>query len=95
MEKDLYQELVNRNYLKLKLDNVVFTKKTQRNGSPLDRYRNEILFFRHEMKCSYQDIEKWLLAYKGVKRSKVRIFKKIKEWEKENASKKKSSTKET
>ena len=94
MEKDLYQELVSRNYLKLKPDNVTFTKKTQRNGSPLDRYRNEILFFRIEMKCSYQDIEKWLLAYKGVKRSRIRIFEKIQAWGKENASKKKSSTKE-
>lgn len=91
MTSDLYRELADRNYLKVKADGAKYTKKTQRNGSALDRYRTEILFYRHEMKCSYGDITKWLLVYKGIKRSRSSVLSKIKMWEKENATDKKSS----
>ncbi|WP_282252851.1 hypothetical protein [Vibrio campbellii] len=45
MKEELYKELLNRHYLVLEEKRAVFTKKTQKTGSPLDRFRNEILFF--------------------------------------------------
>ncbi len=89
---NLYDELLKRNYLVLSESSSSFKKQSQRSGSPLDRYRNEILFFRYEEKCSYSDIAKWLSLYKNIERSPSRIAKKIKLWEEENATKKKSIT---
>lgn len=88
MKEELYQELLNRHYLVLEEKRAVFTKKTQKTGSPLDRFRNEILFFRHEMNCSYRDIQRWLIKFKNVQRSPSRIADRIRQWEKENATKK-------
>jgi len=89
MKDELYQELLNRHYLVLDEKKTTFTKRTQKTGSPLDRFRNEILFFRHDMNCSYRDIQKWLKTYKNIQRSPSRIAARIKLWEKEYATKKK------
>jgi len=82
MKNHLFNELVESGYLDIGHNPKSIAKQSQKKGSPLDRYQSEILFFRHDMGCSYSDISKWLSTYKNVQRSHTQIAYKIKQWEK-------------
>ncbi len=91
MSTHLFNELVTNNYLIIKPNTAMVNKVSQKRGSPLDRYKSEILFFRNEMSCSYTDISKWLKTYKKIQRSHTQIASIIKQWEQNDASKKNES----
>ncbi len=93
MNNDIIEELIKNSHLVIN-SNAVASKPSQKKGSPLDRYRAEILFFRNEMQCSYEDISKWLSVHKNIQRSHTLIAKKIKLWEDNNATKKNIPKKE-
>ncbi len=81
MNELLYQELRNRHYLMIDESSHSLQTPSQKKGSPLDRYRSEILFFKHDLGCSYQDISLWLWQHRRIKRSPTSIAKRIKLWE--------------
>ncbi|TOH16465.1 hypothetical protein CGI87_15660 [Vibrio parahaemolyticus] len=85
MSDHIFNELIKQNYLLIDGHGARITKKSQKRGSPLDRYRTEILFFRKEQQCSYQDIANWLSEYKHIHRSHTQIASKIKQWENDHA----------
>ncbi|EJG1086440.1 hypothetical protein C4G53_RS22105 [Vibrio parahaemolyticus] len=85
MTSSLFNELVKNNLLIIRDEGAQITKQSQKKGSPLDRYRAEILFFRYEMHCSYNDIAMWLSVYKDIQRSHTSIANKIRQWEKDHA----------
>ncbi len=95
MSDNIFNELVDRNYLIVNQERVDVTKRSQKSGSPLDRFQTEILFFRHERKCSYNDIAKWLSTYHNIHRSHTQIATKIQQWENTHATKKILSAKKT
>ncbi|MFV8454176.1 hypothetical protein ACNO5M_03615 [Vibrio owensii] len=93
MSNQLFNELVNNNYLVINHEQSRINKPSKKRGSPLDRYRAEVLFFRGEMGCSYRDIAKWLSIHKDVHRSHTQIALKIRQWEQEYATTKNTPTK--
>ena len=92
MSNDIINELIKNRHLIIN-SQVAVSKPSQKRGSPLDRYRAEILFFRNEMQCSYKDISKWLSIHRNIQRSHTLIARKIKLWEDNNATKKNISKK--
>lgn len=87
MSDNIFNELVDRHYLIVNQERGDVTKRSKKIGSPLDRFQAEILFFRHERKCSYNDIAKWLSTYHNIRRSHTQIATKIQQWEKTHATK--------
>ena len=93
MSNQLFNELIDNNYLVIDHEYTKITKSSQKKGSPLDRYRTELLFFRHDMGCSYNDIVKWLAIHQNVHRSHTQVALRIQRWEAEYAKPEKLPTK--
>lgn len=49
-------------------------------GSPIDKYRCEILALRHQCHCSYGEIVLWLKHKKNISISKKTVYQRIKYW---------------
>ncbi len=54
--------------------------KDKSKGSPLDKYRCEILILRDEFHCSYGEIATWLSDKKQLTISRKSIYLRIKLW---------------
>ncbi len=54
--------------------------KDKSKGSPLDKYRCEIMALRHQCQCSYGEIALWLQHKKSMTISKKSIYKRIQYW---------------
>lgn len=54
--------------------------KNKSKGSPLDKYRCEIMALRHQCQCSYGEIATWLQQKKNMTISKKSVYKRIQYW---------------